>query len=484
MRRGWLEIRLNSFYNLPEYRSFAEHIRKSPFGALPLKDKSIVKRIIEGRITPLAPAYSENQGDPVFLRAQNIEEGYLNFEDAKRLTIEAFKEEPKAILEDGDIVLTVDGALLGIAAVHRKVDNACCISNHMVRIRHGEKIDPEYLSWYLNSPAGQTQIKREITGSAIPGIRIDGIERIVVPAPSLDIQRALVAEIESARKAWQAKLSQADELLKGMDVFVLEQLGLKLPNGMSLRDGEAVEAISDTKQGIASQKALAMTNKNMFAVRFDAVQNGRVDPHFHHPTFSKLIDVIQTVSHKELGQLVKFSDEIWSPEQETAETFRYIEISGVDIPTGNIDAVETLVSEAPSRARMIVRDGDILISLTRPHRGAIAQADKSLDGCIASTGFSIIREITGKRISKDYLWSVLRNQICLQQMLQRSSGGNYPAITEPELKLIIIPVPSEKIQEAIASELNRRRAEARRLRESAEREWQEAKMKFEKALLE
>ena len=71
----------------------------------------------------------------------------------------------------------------------------------------------------------------------------------------------------------------------------------------------------------------------------------------------------------------------------------------------------------------------------------------------------IIREITDKRISKDYLWSVLRNQICLQQMLQRSSGGNYPAITEPELKLIMISVPSEKIQEAIASELNCRRAE-------------------------
>ena len=66
-----------------------------------------------------------------------------------------------------------------------------------------------------------------------------------------------------------------------------------------------------------------------------------VTPHFHHPTFSKLIDVIQTVSHKELGNLVQFSDEL-SPEQETAETFRYIEISRIDIPTGNIEAIKDL----------------------------------------------------------------------------------------------------------------------------------------------
>ncbi len=336
-------------------------------------------------------------------------------------------------------------------------DGQCSTEFYALSAKEPEKLDHSFLSAFLMSKPFLSQTIHMMTGNTHPRIQREDFEEILIPLPPLDIQRALVAEMESARATRQAKLSQADELLKGMDGFVLEQLGLKLPKE---------------------------EKRATFAIRFDAVQDGRVDPHFHHPTFSKLLDIIQTAPYKELGQLVKFSNEIWSPEQETAETFRYIEISGVDIQTGNVTAVETLVSEAPSRARMLVKGGDILVSLTRPHRGAIAQADESFDGCVASTGFSVVREISDKRIPKDYLWCILRNQICLRQMLQRSSGGNYPAITEPELKHILIPIPSKKTQEAIASELSRRRAEARGLSESAESEWQEAKAKFEKALSE
>jgi type I restriction enzyme, S subunit len=361
------------------------------------------------------------------------------------------------LLKDGDVLFARSGATVGKTFIYTRELGKSIFAGYCIRFRFDEeKVLPSFVYYYTKTERYKTWVRSMQRPAGQPNINKEEFKSFEIPIPLLDTQRALVAEMEFARKAWQAKLSQADELLKGMEGFVLEQLGLKLPK--------------EEKGGT-------------FAIRFDTVQDGRVDPHFHHPTFSKLLDIIQTAPHKELGQLAKFSNEIWSPEQETAEIFRYIEISGVNIQTGNLTAVETLVSEAPSRARLLVKGGDILVSLTRPHRGAIAQAGESFDGCVASTGFSIVREISDKRISKDYLWCILRNQICLRQMLQRSSGGNYPAITEPELKQILIPIPSEKTQEAIASELSRRRAEARHLSESAEREWREAKEKFEKVLL-
>ena len=51
--------------------------------------------------------------------------------------------------------------------------------------------------------------------------------------------------------AWQEELSQTDELLKGMDAFVLEQLGLKLPEE---------------------------EKKSFFTIRFDSVQDPHGDP--------------------------------------------------------------------------------------------------------------------------------------------------------------------------------------------------------------
>ena len=210
VKRTKVGIRLDPFYNLPEHQVLESALSDCPYKVLAIGDERVVREIVEGRITPKPEFYSESQEDPIFLRAQNIEKGYLNFSDAKRLTREAFESETKAILLDGDIVLTIDGVLLGIAAVHRSSDQDCCISNHMVRLRHGIETDPEYLVWFLNSSAGQRQIKRGITGSAIPGIRTDAIERILVPIPPMDIQRSLVVEIEKRRAEAQRLRQEAE----------------------------------------------------------------------------------------------------------------------------------------------------------------------------------------------------------------------------------------------------------------------------------
>lgn len=120
---------------------------------------------------------------------------------------------------------------------------------------------------------------------------------------------------------------------------------------------------------------------------------------------------------------------------------------------------------------MIVRNDDILISTTRPGRGAISLL-KTDNICIASTGFSVIRSVI-HGIDKRYIFFCLRLQLSLQQMEQRSSGGNYPAITQEELRKILIPVPPLKLQSAIVAKMDaaysskrEKEAEAQRLLDS------------------
>lgn len=151
--------------------------------------------------------------------------------------------------------------------------------------------------------------------------------------------------------------------------------------------------------------------------------------------------------------------------------------------TGEICAEERPVVVAPSRARMAVRRNDLIVSLTRPHHGSIAIITAELNGAVASTGFAVLRSIDESRLSRDYLWCVLRSNICLMQMLQRASGGNYPAISEQELAKILVPVPSPVAQASIVAEAVRRKNEARRLRAEAEVGWQTAKQVFEDQLL-
>ncbi|WP_162342894.1 N-6 DNA methylase [Cyclobacterium salsum] len=182
-------------------------------------------------------------------------------------------------------------------------------------------------------------------------------------------------------------------------------------------------------------------NHQIFSVTKSSLED-RIDPHFYLPSFKDLIDKIRSKPYVPLGELVEFSSETWNQKDIFDKEFPYIEISEIELSSGTISNISyILIDDAPSRARMIVRENDIIVSTTRPHRGAIAFIDKEKDGFIASTGFVILRRLKTNKISKEYLFYILRTKICLQQMLQRSSGGNYPAITASELKNIFIPVP-------------------------------------------
>ena len=179
--------------------------------------------------------------------------------------------------------------------------------------------------------------------------------------------------------------------------------------------------------------------------------NDRLDPHFYHPRFEELLAVLRRVPHETLGNIAKLCYQKWNSEEHQEDLFRYIEINSVSRETGEASFSEIPTKNPPSRAQMIVQKDDIIISLTRPHHGSIAQINNDLDGCVASTGFAVLREIKDPTFNRTYLYSVLRSQLCLQQMLQRSSGGNYPAITTDQLMRILIPIPESSIQNHIAT---------------------------------
>ncbi|KAA6314600.1 hypothetical protein EZS27_034810 [termite gut metagenome] len=177
--------------------------------------------------------------------------------------------------------------------------------------------------------------------------------------------------------------------------------------------------------------------------------NERLDAQFFNSKFISLTDRIRTNPHKPLYKLVGFSNESWNQKDFFEDYFPYIEISAIDIQTGVITEIINVEKvNAPSRAKKVVRNNDILVSTTRPNRGAISLVKNVEDVYIASTGFAVIRNIK-EDILRDYLFIVLKLKISLDQMGQRSSGGNYPAITEDELKKILIPLPPKEIQQKI-----------------------------------
>jgi len=200
---------------------------------------------------------------------------------------------------------------------------------------------------------------------------------------------------------------------------------------------------------------------------------GRIDPNFYKTVNKKIVNKIKKNNFYTIKDIVRFSSETWDQKSIFDSEFPYIEISNIDLSDGTIKDVKLIgVKEAPSRAKMIVRKNDIIISTTRPTRGAISiQKNSSIQ--IASTGFSVIREINEKLFLREAFFHILRLSFVSIQMGQRSSGGNYPAITQEELGRIVIPAISLSIQEKINNIYNKaytekqqKEAEAQRLLDS------------------
>jgi restriction endonuclease S subunit len=218
---------------------------------------------------------------------------------------------------------------------------------------------------------------------------------------------------------------------------------------------------------------------NVFLVNNSEMES-RLDPHFYKPEFRILQNNLESKPNSKLGNLIFYSNESWNQKDFFDDLFPYIEISSINTTSGEIKNVNYISkSEAPSRAKKIVRENDIIVSTTRPNRGAIAFIEKEYDLHIASTGFSVLRNLKTDSISKEYLYLILHQATSLKQMEQRCSGGNYPAITEDELRKIIIPTLDEKSRQIIIDTLQ----EAFKLKQQKEQKAKELLNSIDEYLL-
>lgn len=282
------------------------------------------------------------------------------------------------------------------------------------------------------------------------------IENFPAVIPKYEEQKHLASNIERALAEKNKKLEQAEKLLNGISAYIHELLHIhELP-----------------------------INKPSYYATKRICLKSRIDVEYNNPFYLHRIDEIKKVGFDVLGNVIEFSTEYWNQKDYFDLYFPYIEISNVKTKQNAYQTSKMAVSSAPSRAKMIVRNGDILVSTTRPHRGAIATVQCAPHEMqIASTGFCVLRNLKRSDILKNYLQWILLDDYILAQMLQRSSGGNYPAITSDELKKVVIPIPSVSLQMQICKEASSRQKQAEKLRAEAEQGWKEARAQFERELM-
>lgn len=138
------------------------------------------------------------------------------------------------------------------------------------------------------------------------------------------------------------------------------------------------------------------------------------------------------------------------------EKFSYIDIGSINNKENKLGECKILSPEkAPSRARKIVKVGDIIYSTVRPYLLNTCIIDRDIKPIpIVSTGFAVIT--TNNIDANRYIFKVLLSPMFNDYANDRenSKGVAYPAINDNKLKMAVIPFPPIEEQKRIVKQLN------------------------------
>lgn len=157
------------------------------------------------------------------------------------------------------------------------------------------------------------------------------------------------------------------------------------------------------------------------------------------------------------------------PEQLPATTpadylFNYIDLSSVNNGRIELPTSTTQFSSAPSRARRVLKTGDVLLSTVRPLLKGFGILTSDAGPFVGSTGFAVLR---GKRQEDArFVFECLFSSPVLRQMHARTTGSSYPALGADDVRDLRIPWPSVPERDKIEALLTATTRELRLLEDS------------------
>ena len=158
-----------------------------------------------------------------FLRVANVARGRLILDEVHE--VELFKGELERYrLQRGDL-LVVEGNgspdQIGRAAVWDDSIPNCVHQNHLIRVRPGEELLPEYLGLAWNSPAVSSQVRAVAAStSGLYTLSTAKLKPIAIPYCSLDEQRRVVDLVED-------HLSRLDAAITAIKAAQLREQSLR-----------------------------------------------------------------------------------------------------------------------------------------------------------------------------------------------------------------------------------------------------------------
>jgi type I restriction enzyme S subunit len=349
--------------------------------------------------------YTDNS-NTLNVRMSNIRpDGSFNPDHNIRFLPDSYvKEYASFLLKEGDLVIAMtdmagEPKILGLPTLVGNLNGRHFLMNQRVGklFDFSDDIYIPYLRYYLSSPIIKEYYKSKGTGGLQINISKKDVLSADIPLPLFSEQKRIVAILDQAFVDLEQARAKTEQNLK---------------NARDLFDSYLQQVFSQDREV--------------------AAKSGWVTKYI-----SDVICKTKTVDPRK------------SPESE----FLYVDVSGVSNQTLEItDSTKLAGKDAPSRARRVITEGDIIFATVRPTLRRIAVVPSHLDGEVCSTGYFVFQPKS--ELYNRYLYYFLQSDTFMVEMEKLQKGASYPAVNDSQVKSRLISYPSIPEQKRIVETLD------------------------------
>ena len=361
----------------------------------------------------------------------------------------------------GDVLFARSGSV-GKTYLHEDSSERAIFAGYCIRFKFAEsQASPRFVYWWTKTRAFERWIAAVRRPSVQANINKEEFKACPIPLPPIRVQDELTILMDAARDERKAKLAEADALLKGVDDFVMDALGIT---------------------------PIPEDSRRVFALRRGDLTESSLDPFHYAPRLRGFLNALR--AHPSASEPLSAYAEI-NPQTDVSslrpeDVVGFIPMNAVsDGASGDYEISERPFSEV-AKGYTRFADGDILWAKITPcmQNGKSCLVDNLPNGAGAgSTEFHVIR-IKARGVLPEFVKEFI-SQRSLRDVAVHSFTGSAGQQRVPADFLANLPFPavSEQRQSEIVDAIDKSRQTARRLRAEAEDGWRRAKSRFENRLL-
>ncbi len=355
----------------------------------------------------------------------------INTDRDKYISLELHKKWEISQVKKGDLIIAITGTLGRIALFNQDYEANLNQALGIIRLKEeyaGIKIVPEFIHFYLNSYFALKQFMA-LGGyrSGQSGLSLDEIGSIHIILPEEKEQKRILKKIKEIKNKIFVEQSKYNEYIYKINNLLDEYAGFSLSNITQTWTVEPekifdrIDCYFNSQQLSQIRKTIEKLNKE----KFEIIQ-------------TKKLNMITSMKKEEL-------------DESKIHVFKYVDIGNTEKDLGEIKGYEEdILLNLPSRAKMKVKENDILIPRPIGSTQGIVKVSKEFNNQLFSTGNILIRP--SSEDDAFLLWTMLKSNIIQKQFFYLQSGCSQPEISPNNFEeYILFPFPKGKVKEEIIS---------------------------------